>query len=322
MSYGVGEAIVDTSDGEVLIANVLYTPEVTLNILSMKELEAQGYMITYGTNRCKIGYMFDLVEKRGKEGSLIQEQDERDIITSHNRFLDDYFKSLDSEEECSLIKGLEDLNMDRQEEHDYIDQEYMSLNGTLYAMKVNTFPRFIAFLNLIKVNGLVFENWEILSKRFLELLEWFYLEFMRQSTLGILPPTIGVIKVDMLGLYKFVDELGGYMNVTLNNQWYQVARLLGLADEKQEELKECYKEYIGLVKIYYEDALRANLGMAESEGDSKGVADIKPQPDADLEEAMEEMDESPKKRIKIEKNEVMKEGNNTSESSDDFVIIV
>lgn len=194
ISYGVGEAFVDTSNGEILISNVLYTPEVTLNVLSMKQLEAQGFLVTYGANRCKVKYMFDGFENHGEEGDWIEEQDEKDIIASHNRFLDNYFKSLDNEDECSLIKGLEDLNMDHQ------DHDYMSLNGTLYAMKVNTFPRFIAFLNLIKINKLAFENWEILSKRFLELLEWFYLEFMKQSVIGDLPPFIGTTKVDLLGL--------------------------------------------------------------------------------------------------------------------------
>ena len=215
--------------------------------------------------------------------------------------------------------------MDHQEDHDYIDHDYMSLNGTLYAMKVNTFPRFIAFLNLIKIDKLVFENWEVLSKRFLEMLEWFYLGFMRQSALGELPPIIGVIKVDMLGLYKFVDELGGYMNITLNNQWYQVARLLGLADEEQETVKECYKEYIGMVKIYYEDAIRANLGKVESDENGRVAAYIRPQPDSDLEDAMDIVDESPKKKIKIEGEEAMTVSNKTSdctEESDDFVVII
>ena len=218
VSYGVGEAVVGTGDGEIIMANVLYTPEITLNVLSMEQLEEQGFIVTYGTDRCKLKYMFDSFENHGIEEGMMEEQDDESIITSHNRFLDDYFKSLDIEEECSLIKGLEELKMDHQEDHDYIDHDYMSLNGTLYAMKVNTFPRFIAFLNLIKIDKLVFENWEVLSKRFLEMLEWFYLGFMRQSALGELPPIIGVIKVDMLGLYKFVDELGGYMNITLNNQ--------------------------------------------------------------------------------------------------------
>ena len=39
--------------------------------------------------------------------------------------------------------------MDKDDVQDYIDDEYLSLNGTLYAMKVNIFPRVMSFLDLI-----------------------------------------------------------------------------------------------------------------------------------------------------------------------------
>ena len=72
-------------------------------------------------------------------------------------------------------------------------------------------------------------------------------------------------KVDLLGLYKFVDSLGGYMNVTFNNKWNKVAQLLGLAQEDEEAVKECYKEYIGMVKICYEEAQRSKQGKPKEE---------------------------------------------------------
>ena len=50
----------------------------------------------------------------------------------------------------------------------------------------------------------------------MEMIEWFYKEYLGQEVLGELPPTVGVIKVDLLALYKFVDALGGYMDVSLN----------------------------------------------------------------------------------------------------------
>ncbi|GJY69124.1 hypothetical protein Tco_0472106 [Tanacetum coccineum] len=37
-------------------------------------------------------------------------------------------------------------------------------------------------------------------------------------------------------------------------------KLLGLAQENQEAVKECYKEYIGMVKVYYEEAQRSKHG--------------------------------------------------------------
>ena len=140
--------------------------------------------------------------------------------------------------------------MDKGDVQDYIDNEYLSLNGTLYFMRVNTFPRFLSFLDLIKIDKLVYGNWEVLRGKFMEMLEWFYIGYLQQDVLGSLPPVIGVTKIDLLGLYKFVDGLGGYMDVTLNNKWNKVAQLLGLTQEDEEAVKECYKEYIGMVKIY------------------------------------------------------------------------
>ncbi|GJS52126.1 ARID DNA-binding domain-containing protein [Tanacetum coccineum] len=87
--------------------------------------------------------------------------------------------------------------------------------------------------------------------------ELMYPSVHRQDVLGELPPVIGVIKVDLLGLYKFVDNLGGYMNVEFNNQWSEIAILLGLTQEDRDAIKEYYKEYIGMVKVYYEEAKRS-----------------------------------------------------------------
>ncbi|GJW06887.1 ARID DNA-binding domain-containing protein [Tanacetum coccineum] len=246
ISYGVGEAFVETNEGRITVSNVLFTPEITLNILSLDQLEEQGYMVSYGDNNCRIKYMFDNMEEAVEQETTIEEEDEESIIKSHNNFLDGYFRSLDLNEECSLIKGMEDLKMNKEDVHDYVDNEYLSLNGTLYVMKVNTFPRFVSFLDLIKIDKLVYGNWEVLKGKFMEMLEWFYLGYLKQDVLGELPPVIGVIRIDLLGLYKFVDVLGGYMNVTFNDKWYQVAKLLGLAYEHHETVKEVYKEYIGM----------------------------------------------------------------------------
>nr|GEX14118.1 hypothetical protein CTI12_AA420450 [Tanacetum cinerariifolium] len=45
------------------------------------------------------------------------------------------------------------------------------------------------------------------------------------------------------------------IHMDLNNS--MPAKLLGLAPEYQEAVKECYKEFIGMVKIYYEEANRS-----------------------------------------------------------------
>nr|GEZ13500.1 ARID DNA-binding domain-containing protein [Tanacetum cinerariifolium] len=173
---------------------------------------------------------------------LDKEEDERKFIFSYG-----VEEAIVETKDGAL--GMEDLKMEKEDVQDYIDDEYLSMNGTLYAMKVNIFPRFLSFLDLIKIDKLVYKNWEVLGKKFIEMLEWFYIGFLGQDVLGELPPVIGVNKVDLLGLYKFVDDLGGYMNVSFNNKWNEIAKLLGLAQENQEVVKEYYKEFIGMVKI-------------------------------------------------------------------------
>ncbi|GKC09290.1 ARID DNA-binding domain-containing protein, partial [Tanacetum coccineum] len=338
ISYGVGEAFVETNEGRITVSNVLFTPEITLNILSLDQLEEQGYMVNYVNNRCRIKYMFDEMPEAVEQEATIEGEDEDSIIKSHNSFLDGYFRSLDLNEECSLIKGMEDLKMNKEDVHDYVDNEYLSMNGTLYIMKVNTFPRFISFLDLIKIDKLVYGNWEVLKGKFMEMLEWFYLGYLGQEVLGELPPVIGVIRIDLLGLYKFVDAMGGYMNVTFNDKWYQVAKILGLAYEHHETVKEVYKEYIGMVKVYYEEAKRSRQEEPRDVAvNCRGTAGSeRPQVSAKINAEVEEMpDETPRKRSRTEREDVNMEnvnnggnyeetnhGNETStSSSDDFIII-
>nr|GFA03962.1 ARID DNA-binding domain-containing protein [Tanacetum cinerariifolium] len=323
ISYGVGEAFVETNEGRITISNVLFTPEVTLNILSIDQLEEQGYMVNYVNNRCRIKYMFDKIPEVVEQEATIEGEDEDSIIKSHNSFLDGYFRSLDLNEECSLIKGMEDLKMNKEDVHDYVDNEYLSLNGTLYA---------------IKIDKLVYGNWEVLKGKFVEMLEWFYLGYLGQEVLGELPSVIRVIRIDLLGLYKFVDAMGGYMNVTFNDKWYQVAKILGLAYEHHETVKEVYKEYIGMVKVYYEEAKRSRHGEPRDVAvNCRGTAGReRPQVSAKINAEVEEMpNETPRKRSRTEREDVNMEdvnnggnyeetnhGKETSTSiSDDFIII-
>ncbi|GJV78060.1 ARID DNA-binding domain-containing protein [Tanacetum coccineum] len=339
-SYGVGEAFIETGDKTLVIPNVYYTPEVTLNVLSTGQLESQGYITTHGRNRCRVKYMFD-----NEENAVNAQQDDEmicgdstSIIERHNKFLEEYFESIDAKddqnEECSLIKGMEDLEISKEDDHDYVDNHYLSMNGTLYSMKVNTFARFISFLDLIKIDKLVYGNWEVLKGKFVEVLEWFYIEYLKQDVLGELPPVIGVIRIDLLGLYKFVDAMGGYMNVTFNDEWDQVANILGLASKHHETVKEVYKEYIGMMKVYYEEAKRSRQGKPEDVAAScSGTAGKeRPQVNAKTNAEVEEMpDETPRERSGTGKEDVNMEDSNyeatnhgkeaSTSSSDDFIII-
>ncbi|GKC31403.1 disease resistance TIR-NBS-LRR class family protein [Tanacetum coccineum] len=90
----------------------------------------------------------------------------------------------------------------------------------------------------------------------------------------------GVLKIDLWDRTSLWKNCGGYMNVYIEkriNKWNEIAKLLGLAQENQETVKECYKEYIGMVKIYYEEAKRSKQEKPGKEvvGDGSGTAGIK-----------------------------------------------
>nr|GEW06730.1 zinc finger, CCHC-type [Tanacetum cinerariifolium] len=120
---------------DVVISNVQYTPEVSLNILSMDQLEEQGYIVKYNNSKCTLQYMFD-EEMHGTRNSQRKGTKEevigpKDVISEYNRFLDDYFVSIDPKDESSLVKGLEDLIWNRKDTQDYVDEEYIILGGYL-----------------------------------------------------------------------------------------------------------------------------------------------------------------------------------------------
>ncbi|GJT12039.1 ARID DNA-binding domain-containing protein [Tanacetum coccineum] len=237
------------------------------NICDAKRIESrsivgQGFVITYGHDKCRISYMFgeekmvyDGERDHGKEKGC--EIDTREMVAKQNKFLEEYSESKDPKDACPLIKELEELEWNKNMVQDYLDDDYISVNGTLYAIKVNSFQRFISFLNLIKDDKLVYENWSVLSKRFEDMLKWFYLVYLGRDVLETLPPIIGRVKIDLLGLYKMVDSMGGYLGVSFGNKWKNVALIHGLTKEHDKEFKECYKRTIHLVKCYYETTLRA-----------------------------------------------------------------
>nr|GFB91845.1 ARID DNA-binding domain-containing protein [Tanacetum cinerariifolium] len=263
-SHGAGEAMVETSEKKIVIPCVLYTSVVTLNVLSLDQLMAQGFVVTYGHNKCQVSYMFG-EDKEGCDGETDCATPEEgkgcdvkteSMIAKHNKYLEEYFDSINPKDACPLIKGLEELKWDRNIVQGYLDEDYISVNETLYAIKVNSFKRLISFLDLIKNDSVVYKNWEVLRKRFEDMIKWFYLIYLKQDVLEPLPPVIRNVKIDLLGLYKIVDSMGGYLSVSFGNKWKEVAAIHGLTEAHGEDLKACYKRTIDMVKVYYDTTLR------------------------------------------------------------------
>nr|GEW95716.1 zinc finger, CCHC-type [Tanacetum cinerariifolium] len=74
---------------------------------------------------------------KAKEGfkMLDVEEDERKFIFSYGVGEANVETKEDPKEQCMLVKGIENLKMVSDDEYDYIDDQYVSMNGTLYAMK-------------------------------------------------------------------------------------------------------------------------------------------------------------------------------------------
>ncbi|GKD04630.1 ARID DNA-binding domain-containing protein [Tanacetum coccineum] len=265
-SYGVGDVTVEAREGNLVIPNVHYTPEVTLNVLSFDLLEEQGYIVKISNNKCNLHYMFDKARTgKAQEESFTEDDGSKDVVTEYNKFLDEYFESIDPKEECSLVNGLEDLKWDKNDIQDYVDEEYISWNGSLYALKVNSFAS----------GSIWFMNYDMLEE---------------------IPPVIGVMEINLLSLHKIVDSLGGYLCVTLGDKWKTIANLQGLAKDDGESVKGCYKKFIDMVQVYYETAKipwyikKPKEDVVESSSGNARVKDPqgKEKDDAEIEEALKE----------------------------------
>ncbi|GJT84650.1 ARID DNA-binding domain-containing protein [Tanacetum coccineum] len=139
-TYGIGEVIIKDGGQGCLVPRVYYAPEVTLNILLIDLLEKQGFEIKYDSNRrCSLVYMFN-----NKEGQKLNEDRMR---TMHNQYLENYFESVARKDE-----GME--------------EDLIRIKGNLYSTKVQTFNEYVAFLNLIKHDEIVNQEWDIFRSRF------------------------------------------------------------------------------------------------------------------------------------------------------------
>ncbi|GKA68707.1 ARID DNA-binding domain-containing protein [Tanacetum coccineum] len=163
-----------------------------------------------------------------QEENLTEDEGLKDVVIEHNKFLDKYFESIEPKNEESLVRGLEELKWDRDDDHDYVDEEY--IKGQHGVQALGHF------------------------KKYVEMLKWFYLVYLNYDRLDEIPPVVGVMEINLLSLYKIVDSLGDYLCVTLGDKWKTVASLQGLTEDDEEAIKGCYKRFIDMVQVYYETA--------------------------------------------------------------------
>nr|GEV28234.1 hypothetical protein [Tanacetum cinerariifolium] len=141
-----------------------------------------------------------------------------------------------------------------------MEEDWVKIKGIPYSTKVNTFNEFVAFLNLIKRDEIVSQEWDIFRKKFDKMVKWFYNYYLDRSLPVPIPPTIKGVQIHLFDLYKLVEGLGGYLSVCFGQEFGIIGEILGLAKENGEEIKRCYINYLDVLTSYYKTAMGFNLG--------------------------------------------------------------
>ncbi|GJZ92258.1 hypothetical protein Tco_0664323 [Tanacetum coccineum] len=118
--YGIGEVVVKNGDQGYLIPGVHYAPEVTLNILSIEQLERQGFDIIYEDNTCRLSYMFS----NPNDHKLNEDK----LRVMQNEFLENYFDSLEKGD--TTAAGMKTDGMLS------MDNDLIEIKGTTYSTKM------------------------------------------------------------------------------------------------------------------------------------------------------------------------------------------
>nr|GEV78413.1 ARID DNA-binding domain-containing protein [Tanacetum cinerariifolium]GEX67950.1 ARID DNA-binding domain-containing protein [Tanacetum cinerariifolium]GEX96226.1 ARID DNA-binding domain-containing protein [Tanacetum cinerariifolium] len=134
-----------------------------------------------------------------------------------DNFLEKYFEFLDNKDTS-------------------IEEDLIQIKGRTYSTKVSTFNEYVAFLNLIKQDEVVSQEWDTFRKKF----------------------------------DKVVNEgLGGYLSVYFGQEFGTIGEILGLSKQDGEEVKKCYMKYLDVFTSYYKTA-RGHSKNATSTADQKG----------------------------------------------------
>ncbi|GJY40854.1 hypothetical protein Tco_0428124 [Tanacetum coccineum] len=119
----MGEITRDNGNEILCIPGVHYAPEVTLNVLSESQLEAQGVELNYNNNRCRLSYMFKHPEAC--------KFDEYKMKEKQNQYLEKYFDSIDPKGDYVLEK----TTWDKAVKKDHTDTDFIRMEDKIYPVK-------------------------------------------------------------------------------------------------------------------------------------------------------------------------------------------
>nr|GEW89978.1 ARID DNA-binding domain-containing protein [Tanacetum cinerariifolium] len=135
-----------------------------------------------------------------------------------------------------------------------MEDDLIKINGNIYSTKVNTFNEYVAFLNLIKHNEVVSQEWDSFRKKFDKVVKWFYNHYLEKSLPCPIPPIINVIQIHLFDLYKLIKGLGRYLSVYFGDEFGTIGKILGLSKQDGKEVKKCYIKYLDVFTSYYKTA--------------------------------------------------------------------
>nr|GEX54502.1 ARID DNA-binding domain-containing protein [Tanacetum cinerariifolium] len=234
-TYGVGEVVIKNGDEKYLIPGVYYAPEVTLNVLSIEQLERQGIEIIYENYTCRLIYVFSNL----KDHKLNEDK----LKTMQNEYLEEYFESLkkgDTSNAAIKTLGMKD--------------DLIEIKGTIYSTRVNTFNEYVAFLNLLEQDEIISQEWDVFRNKFDKAVKWFYEKYLERSLPGPITPKINGVTIHLMDLYKIVESLGGYLSVYFAREFGKIGEILGLSIQDGEEVRRCYINFMDVFTCYYKTA--------------------------------------------------------------------
>nr|GEW73317.1 ARID DNA-binding domain-containing protein [Tanacetum cinerariifolium] len=127
---------------------------------------------------------------------------------------------------------------------------------------------YVAFLNLIKQDEVVNQEWDIFRKKFNKVVKWFYNYYLKRSLPGPIPPTINGMQIHLFDLYKLIKGLGGYLSVYFSQEFDTIGEILGLSKENREEIKRCYINCVDAFTSYFKTTRAPQQGYKDILGES------------------------------------------------------
>nr|GEY37685.1 ARID DNA-binding domain-containing protein [Tanacetum cinerariifolium] len=135
-----------------------------------------------------------------------------------------------------------------------MEDDLIEIKGTIYSTRVNTFNEYVAFLNLLKRNEIISQEWDVFRNKFDKVVKWFYEKYLGRSLPGPILPKINEVTIHLMDLYKIVESLRGYLSVYFAREFVKIGEILGLSIQDGEEVRRCYINFLDVFTCYYKNA--------------------------------------------------------------------